>query len=199
MGRYAPNHRERCPMNHSRFLIVAAACIALNTSALAQGGGGGGGGGAGGAGGAASGASAGAGAASGSGSSSTGSTSTNTTGSTSSQTSATPNKSTNYFNPGPPAANSAVPNDNQSSIAYPAGSTTGVAPAQTNPDTLNATSSQTSVAPSSRVGIAPTQTHPNSHAPPGSPAAEQARRNEGAGGSPLSGPGSPVQPPGAGR
>lgn len=82
-----------------------------------------------------------------------------TTSTTPSQTFATPNKSTDYFNPGEPAANSAFPNNDQRSVAHPAGSSTGVAAVQTNPTTLNAASSQSSIAPGSGAGIAPTQTH----------------------------------------
>jgi hypothetical protein len=87
------------------------------------------------------------------------------------------NKTTNFFNPGPPPANSAVPNPDTGGIAYPAGSSTGVAaPVQTDPSTLNAISSQAGIVPSPGTGIAPTQTYPNSLAPVGSPAAQPAQK-----------------------
>lgn len=82
-----------------------------------------------------------------------------TTLTTPSQTSATPNKSTDYFDPGQSAANSAFPNNDQRSVAHPAGSSTGVAAVQTNPTILNAVSSQTTIIPSSGAGIAARQTH----------------------------------------
>lgn len=96
-------------------LLVALTCLALSSTAFAQGGGGGGAGG-GGAGAAGAGGAASAGS---SGSGSTGSAATtgtsaagnaNTGVSNPSATHATPNKSTNYFNPGAPAANLATQN-----------------------------------------------------------------------------------------
>jgi hypothetical protein len=96
-------------------LLVALTCLALSSTAFAQGGGGGGAGGGGaGAGGAGGAANAGS-----SGSGSTGSAATTGTSaagnansgvSNPSATHATPNKSTNYFNPGAPAANLATQN-----------------------------------------------------------------------------------------
>lgn len=95
-----------------RSFVVALTCLALSSTALAQGGGGG----AGGAGGASGSASAGS---SRGGSTATTGTSpvgnTNSAVSNPSATRATPNKSTNYFSAGAPAANSAT----QGGIAPP--------------------------------------------------------------------------------
>ncbi len=57
------------------------------------------------------------------------------------KTSATPNKSSNYFDPGSPATNAAAPNGNNSgSTAYPSGVTTGAASTPTTNN--NSTSSR---------------------------------------------------------
>ena len=193
-------------MNRKHVLALALS-VALTAPALGQGGGGGGGAGSGGAGGASGGGSAGAGSSS-SGSAPNGNAAMGVTGNNSttsdvsnpSAAQATPNKRTNYFDPGATATSSAIQNgQNGAGVSTNPGEAGQTPSSQANPNnnqtplTNSQNSTQSTVAAEQKAAVTGANTKaggvvsaPNvgvGHAANGLPI-----------GSPGSGPGSPEQP-----